>query len=145
VTNINSKVIPSNDWKTVSNSKRSTNSVTVQQQEYKVPSVINCYAVLENLNEDNQVSDHHHHYRIQFVNVKRNKTRFEQRPKINKVLILGDIHAKGCAVNLLREHSETLEVIGNVMPGAGLQNIKQAVKNEVRSLNRKDFVIIWGG
>jgi hypothetical protein len=48
-------------------------------------------------------------------------------------------------VNLLHEHSENLEVIGNVMPGAGLQNMMQAAKNEVRSLNRKDFVIIWGG
>jgi hypothetical protein len=31
------------------------------------------------------------------------------------------------------------------MPGAGLQNITQAEKNEIRRLNRKDSVIIWGG
>jgi hypothetical protein len=105
--------------------------------------VINCYAILENLHEDNQVS--HQHYRNQSVNVKKSKTGFEQRPKINKVLIIGDSQARGCAVNLLSEHSETLEVIGNVMPGAGLQNITQAVKNEVRSLNHKDCAIIWGG
>jgi hypothetical protein len=142
VTNINSKVIPSNDWKTVSNRKRSTNSVLVQQQEFRIPTVINRYAVLENLHEENQALQHQH--RNQFVNVKKTKTRMEQPPKSNKVPIIGDSHARGCAGNLLREHSKTFEVTGNVRPGAGLQNITQAVKNEIR-LNRKDCVIIWGG
>jgi hypothetical protein len=31
------------------------------------------------------------------------------------------------------------------MPGAGLQMITQAAKNEIRSLNHKDCIIIWGG
>jgi hypothetical protein len=31
------------------------------------------------------------------------------------------------------------------MPGAELQNTTQAAKNEIRRLNRKDCVIIWGG
>jgi hypothetical protein len=54
----------------------------------------------------------------------------ERRPKKNKVLIIGDSHARGCAESLLREHSETVAVTGNVMPGARLQNITQAAKNE---------------
>jgi hypothetical protein len=58
----------------------------------------------------------------------------ERRPKNHKVLITGDSHARGCAESLLCEHSETVEVTGNVMPGAGLQNITQAAKNEIRIL-----------
>jgi hypothetical protein len=66
------------------------------------------------------------------------------RPKSNKILIIGDSHASGCAVSLLREHSESFEVTGNVMLGAGLQNVTQAVKNGIRRLNHKDCTIIWG-
>jgi hypothetical protein len=75
VTNRNSKVILSNDWKTVSNSKRSTNSVPVQQQEFRIPTVISRYAILENLYEENQAL--HHHHRNQFVNVKKKKLKQE--------------------------------------------------------------------
>jgi hypothetical protein len=109
VPNINSKVIPSNDWKTVSNRKRSTNSVLVQQQEFWIPTVINRYAVLENFHEENQALQHQH--RNQFVNVKKTKTRMEQRPKSNKVLIIGDSHARGCAGFLLRERSKILRLL----------------------------------
>jgi hypothetical protein len=68
-----------------------------------------------------------------------------QQPKSNKILIIGDSHARSCAVSLLREHSESFELTGNVMPGAGLHNVMQAAKNEIGRLNRKDCIIIWSG
>jgi hypothetical protein len=60
-------------------------------------------------------------------------------------LIVGDSNARGLAENLQCEHKEFLDVNGNVMPGVGLQIITQAAKNEIRSLNRKVCIIIWGG
>jgi hypothetical protein len=82
VTNINSAVIISNDLKRVLNSKRSTNFAIEQQQEYKITTVINRYAILESLHEDNQVF--HYHNRCQFLNEIKTKARIEQRTKVNK-------------------------------------------------------------
>jgi hypothetical protein len=39
----------------------------------------------------------------------------------------------------------SFEVTGNVMPCAGLQNVTQAAKNEIRRLNHRDCIIIWSG
>jgi hypothetical protein len=93
----------------VLNSKRSTNFITEQQQEYKIPTVINRYAILESLHEDNQVI--HYHNTSQFVNEMETRTKIEQRTKVNKVIIIGDSHARGCAVNLLYEYNETLGLL----------------------------------
>jgi hypothetical protein len=71
------------------------------------------------------------------------KTKF--RSITNKVLIIGDSHARGCAANFLHECDESFEVMGNVMPGAGLLNITQAANNDISRLNRNDRVVIWGG
>jgi hypothetical protein len=71
------------------------------------------------LTEDNQIF--HYHIRSKFLNKIKTKARIEQQTKVNKVIIIiiiGDSHARGCAVNLLYEYNETFEVIGNVMPGA---------------------------
>jgi hypothetical protein len=46
-------------------------------------------------------------------------------------VIIGDSHARGCAANLLHECGESFEVMGNVIPGAGLLNITQAANNEI--------------
>jgi hypothetical protein len=82
VTNINSKIIPSNDWKTVSNRKKSTNSVLVQQQEFRIPTVINRYAILENFHEENQALQYQH--RNQIVNVKKTKQEWNSDLKVIK-------------------------------------------------------------
>jgi hypothetical protein len=63
VANTDSKVIYSNDWKEVTHSKRPTNSTTVPPQNFKIPTVVNRYTVLENLQEVNQAS--HQQYRNQ--------------------------------------------------------------------------------
>jgi hypothetical protein len=76
VTNRNSKVIPPNDWKTISNSKRSTKPVPVKQQEFRIPTVINRYTILENLQEENQFLNQHH--RNQLVKVKKTKAKIVQ-------------------------------------------------------------------
>jgi hypothetical protein len=97
----------------------------------------------EHEDEDNQVI--HYHNTSQFVNEMGTRTRIEQRTKVNKVIIIGDSHARGCAVHLLYEYNETFEVTGNIMPGAGLQHITQTAMNEIKGLNCKVCVIIWGG
>jgi hypothetical protein len=104
--------------------------------------VVNRYAILENLQEVNQAS--HQQYRNQYTNVKKTISKAEPRSKLNKILIIGDSHARNCAENLLHKHRESFEVNINVMPGAG-QHVTQTAKNEIKRLNSKECVIIWGG
>jgi hypothetical protein len=139
----NNKDIHSNVWRTALNSKSPMNAATTQPQEFKIPTVINCYATLENQHEENQLQ--RHNYKKKLVIVKKTKTRTQRRSKTNKALIIGDSYARGLVANLHCEHREFFYVIGIIMPGAGLQIITQAAKNEIRSLNHKNCIIIWGG
>jgi hypothetical protein len=117
------------------NSKSFINSAEAQTQESKIQTVINHYATLENQQDENQIQCHN--YGEKSVNAKRAEMSVQQLPSSNKVLIIGGSHARGLAANLQSEHKENFEVIGNVMPGAGLHIITQAAKNDIRSLNQK--------
>ena len=63
----------------------------------------------------------------------------------NKILIIGDSQARGCAANLTSSLSKTFEVTGTVMPGSRLDNITSVARCEINSLCRNDFLVIWGG
>jgi hypothetical protein len=88
------------------------------------------------------------------MHITTNASNIKTKPKINitktskrtsKVLITGDSHKGGCASNLLNSYDEFFEVNGNLLPGTSLQNITQTAKNELRTLNHNDFVVIWRG
>jgi hypothetical protein len=115
-TNASSNVFHLTDWKTVSQHKRQTKTESVPNQQFEIPTVINHYTILENLNEDNLTS---HHYKINKKSKVR-KPKIKSRSATNKVLIIADSHAKCCAAYLLHECGEPFEVMGKVMPGAGL-------------------------
>jgi hypothetical protein len=61
------------------------------------------------------------------------------RKNKNKILIIGDSQARGCAP------SKTFEVTGTVIPGSRLDNITSVARREINSLCRNDFVVIYGG
>jgi hypothetical protein len=46
---------------------------------------------------------------------------------------------------LLSSLDTTFEVMGAVMPGSGLEQIRHLACQEISHLHRNDFVIIWGG
>jgi hypothetical protein len=73
------------------------------------------------------------------------KMSIQQRLTSNKVLITGDSHARGLAANLRSEQRENFEIIGNVIPGAGLHIITQAAKKDTKTVNRNDCIIICCG
>jgi hypothetical protein len=102
--------------------------------------VVNRYTILENLKEENLAPYYHNMKRKPKVK----QLQIMARSATNKVSIIGDSHARGCATNLLHEYVKSFEVMGNVMPGAGLLDITQTTNKEISGLNCKDFVI-WGG
>jgi predicted phosphodiesterase len=103
--------------------------------------VVNRFAALDNLKEDNSVP--------QCQNLKMKPTVKKLTTKVHstkkKVMIIGDSHVRGCAANLIHECGKSFEVMGIVMPGSGLLNITQAAKKEISELNRNDYIVIWGG
>jgi hypothetical protein len=74
--NTNNKAIHANVWRMGVNSKSPMKSATTQPQEFKIQTVINRYATLENQHEENQVQ--RHNYKKKLVNVKKTKTRTQQ-------------------------------------------------------------------
>jgi isocitrate lyase len=111
-------------WKTVSRHKRRAKIDTDSYQQLKIPTVVNCFAALDNLKEGNSVP--------QCQNLKLKPTVKKLTTKVHsakkKVMIIGDSHARGCAANLIHECGKSFEVMGNVILGSGLLNITQAAK-----------------
>jgi len=71
-----------------------------------------------------------------------NKNKCTSKLQRNKILIIGDSHARGCAAEL----SISLgEVMGAVMPGSKLEHITCLAHRHSSQLHCDDFVIIWGG
>jgi hypothetical protein len=138
------------NWKLESSSKRLSKNQPSPMQQFKIPLIVNRYAVLENLHERYQVPTSSCTKAKPNANITKptpNKTKIKTKAssRTRKIVICGDSHARGCASNLLNLHGDSFEVIGNVLPGARLQNITQSVKTELKTLNHKDYAIIWGG
>jgi hypothetical protein len=65
--------------------------------------------------------------------------------KKSKILIIGDSHARGCASNLSSHLGKDTDVMGTVMPGSRLEHIVKTNIKDIRTLEKKDAVIISGG
>ena len=67
------------------------------------------------------------------------------KPQKNKILIIGNSQARGCASNLASSLNKTFQVTGTVMPVSRLDNITSVARREISRLCRNDFLVIWGG
>jgi hypothetical protein len=67
------------------------------------------------------------------------------KPRKNKISIIWDTHARGCAANLTSSLKESFEVVGSVMPGSRVEHITSLARSEISHQSRNDFVVIWGG
>jgi hypothetical protein len=64
------------------------------------------------------------------------------KPRKNKILIIGDRDARGCAADFSSSLNGTFEVTGTVMPGSRLEHITSLARHEISHLRRSDFVVI---
>ena len=62
----------------------------------------------------------------------------------HKVLLIGDKHAKKCSTLLQNNFGTDYNVSSFVKPGAQMNEIMTA-REEVKSLNSDDLVLLWGG
>ena len=63
----------------------------------------------------------------------------------NKVLIIGDSHARNCAPRLQDNLSSEFLISSYVKPGANMFEISNTMKEELQSLKSDDFIVVWGG
>lgn len=62
-----------------------------------------------------------------------------------RILMLGDSHARKCAVDLQHNLGHDYEVTSFVKPGAAMKEIVRSSSESVKSLSNKDVLIVWGG
>ena len=65
--------------------------------------------------------------------------------KQNKIIIIGDSHARGCAQELQHQLGQGFEVQGFVKPGATSQTVVNTSTKTMEKLTKKDVVVVWGG
>ena len=84
--------------------------------------------MLQNLNEPKTGPDN-----LGLVNDKRCEVRTKGVPgkREQKVIIIGDSHAKGCATEIKHNLKRTFEVTGYVKPGTGLEEITNIARKEI--------------
>jgi len=65
--------------------------------------------------------------------------------KQNKIIILGDSHARGCAQEVQHNLGHDFEVQRIVKPGANTEIIVNTSPKITRTFTNKDVVVVWGG
>jgi len=102
--------------------------------------LLNQFSPLHNLNEDAENPS----YQKKASSKKVLSDSAVNRDK-QKIVILGDSHARNCATKLQHQLDKKCSVIGYVKPGAGLKQIVNSGINSTINLNRDDVIVVWGG
>jgi hypothetical protein len=63
----------------------------------------------------------------------------------NKVIVVGDSHARGCAEELIPLLRQNFQVTGNVKSGANTRKRVRSPNEESRNATRKDYIVLWTG
>jgi hypothetical protein len=127
------KLIP-NKWE---------NNMRKLQQTQPIPVLVNKYVTLDGLQLEQESSQTHS--RTSNVVLSKNKRKCRPKSSKSKIVIIGDSHARGMAVEISSCLGRDFEVNGTVMPGARLENITNLSDAEMSTLGNNDAVIIWGG
>ena len=153
------------EWKLMSTNKdRVVKPTPIQQfQPQPIPTIINRYSIPDNLNLHSQI-----HQPCEQVNNRllpkekvnriiesaRAMQQIKRRDKCNKktsdkkqnkIIIIGDSHARGCAQELQHKLGHGFQVQGFVKPAANLQTIVNTSPKTMGKLTKKDVVVLWGG
>jgi hypothetical protein len=68
-----------------------------------------------------------------------------QQHNDDKIIIIGDSHARGAASNVQHNLNATFDTSGFVNPGADVSSIISSVTSDIKHLSSKDVMVLWGG
>jgi hypothetical protein len=63
----------------------------------------------------------------------------------HEVLLIGDSHARNCAYLLQDNLSTDFKVSSFVKPGARMNEVINTVREELKTLNSDNLIVVWGG
>jgi hypothetical protein len=115
-----------------------------------VPASQNRFEVLSNLKDDDSIGvlskDDKTHILNSCSQVKGiNQLARKVKTGDYKVLLIGDCHAKKCALDLRHNLNHNYEACGFIKPGALSSKIIKMAEKEVSSLKQEDVLILWTG
>lgn len=116
-----------------------------QYDQYAIPVINNRYAMLENHVEDCENSSLVREFKSSFGKVERGKKKKRCERNRNRVLFLGDSHARGMASEVKHKLGKNFDVFGIVKPGSNMKELTNTLNSTVSALSKNDVCIIWGG
>jgi len=140
------------EWTSFSSNRRKKQQYTRENLRQLTLETSNQYATLANLNEESEFPGY-------VPAVKRSKPSnyhcMKRRPVIQnasktkrmkqKIVIIGDSHARNSAAELQHCLGSTFIVSSFVKPGAGMKTIVDTAKEDIMKLTGADVVVNWGG
>jgi lysophospholipase L1-like esterase len=148
---ISAKITSLNDDSSINNEdnmcwrevRRKNRGSTNMKHTFMIPTIVNSFQLL-NLEENNYETSEG---RTEFHRIPakaRGKT-VKSNKKTNKVILLGDSHARNIAKELQHNLGQQFKVIGLVKPGSRLKDITDTMKSDRKELTNKDVCVVWGG
>jgi hypothetical protein len=147
---------------------RNKRSINCEQQMPPYIETMNRFTILHNLNDDGThgvlARNNNTHSKQQLLGNKLSKeipvilngyTSTEAKKEMDptyklqqrKVVIIGDSHARGCAVNIkhMLNDGYKIQIQGIVKPGACVNTLTSSAKYDIEQLTNKDALVFWGG
>jgi hypothetical protein len=114
-------VTPKSGRDKLTSNKGEYNNIRKMQQNQSIPATVDKYATLASLQVNQEASQNRN--KISNVISSGNKRKCSPITRKRKIIIIGDSHTRGMAVELRNCLGKDFEVNRTVMPGARLENI----------------------
>jgi len=119
----------SGNWGKVAYTRRKYNKQSDARRRQPIPTIVNCFTLPDSHREESEAC--HFTGLVEKIAAVQTNNKCISKPQRNKILILGDSHARGCAAELSASFSTPFEVMGAVMPGSRLEHITSLSRREV--------------
>ena len=130
------------EWKIVSKGRKSDSRKLNLQDTRPIPVICNSLEPRNKLRNREIKAQNVNNSRL--IGLKRQAKNSEYKRK-QKVLILGDSHARGMAAELKHNLDKKFDVQGVVKPCSDLFSILNIGINEMTEFTTKDVIVVWGG
>ena len=127
----------SGNWRKVNHTRQKYYKQPDAQHPQPIPTTVNRFALPDNHQEKSEAS--HSAGLVEKTATAKIKNKCISEPQRNKILIIGDSHARGCAAELSSLLDTAFEVMGAVMPSSRLQHY-HAFSSARSHLYHNDFL-----
>ena len=133
------------EWTTLPSNRRQKLPRTNSNFRQLPLATFNKFATLANLKNENQFSEcvPHENYHKKRRSPLLNASKIKQMSQ--QIVIVGDSHARKSAAELKHCLDPTFEISSFVKPGAGMKDIIDSAREDIKKFKHDDVAVIWGG